>query len=86
MGEAARLDALLAPHAGEIVLFGALAGDFGPVDRAWGLLAASTGDLVEAERRFDDAAALCQRFGAVAWWQRTTTDRRAALAGQGRPR
>jgi tetratricopeptide (TPR) repeat protein len=77
--DATRLDDWLAPHANEIVVFGALAGDFGPVDRARGLLAAAQGDIAEAELRFRAAADICRRFGAQPWLRRTMVNWRSVV-------
>jgi hypothetical protein len=80
-----RLDDWLAPHANEIVVFGALAGDFGPVDRARGLLSAAQGDMAEAETRFRAAADICRRFGAQPWLQRTMADWRTVVGPERAP-
>jgi hypothetical protein len=80
------LSALLAPHAGRLVVGGVGIVCFGAVDRYLGMLTACSGDVATASRWFESAAALEQRIGAEAalartqyWWART-------LLGQGGPR
>ncbi len=69
-----RLTKMLEPHAGQIVIAGALAGDFGPTDRSLGLLAAASGNFDAAEGHFRAALELSGRLEALPWELRTRTD------------
>ncbi|HVW33928.1 MAG TPA: BTAD domain-containing putative transcriptional regulator [Acidimicrobiia bacterium] len=63
------LDDLLRPYAGHVVV--STGGALGAVDHYLGLLATTSGDYDEAERRFAVAAGIHQRIPAPIWLART---------------
>jgi DNA-binding SARP family transcriptional activator/tetratricopeptide (TPR) repeat protein len=69
-----RITQLLKPFAGRIAVAGTLAGEFGPVDRCLGLLAAASGDFNAAAEYFDSALSICFDMNAPPWELRTRTD------------
>ena len=76
-GAAARLHEVLAPYRGLLVVQGGATTVIGPAAYYLGLLAAEAGRLDEAVELHTEAAAMCERIGALPALAQT----RAALAG-----
>jgi tetratricopeptide (TPR) repeat protein len=74
---------LLEPYASQVVF--TAGGSFGAVGHYLGILAATSGDLDEAERRFAHAAATHERIGAPIWLARTRLEWARMLLDRGRP-
>jgi len=81
----ARLTRLLKPYSGEFAIVGTLISEFGPTDRALGILNAAAGDMEAAAAHFGNAVALCRRLGAGPWHVRTHVDWLVAERNAGLP-
>jgi hypothetical protein len=77
------LATMLAPHAGQFAVIGALSGEFGPTDRVLANLASRQGDTVRAEAHFARALEICDRMGAVPWRWITAADQWVAARAAG---
>ncbi len=80
---AARLYAMLAPHAGLVAVVGRGAVVYGPIDTQLGLLALLTGDRAAAVAHLEDAVAMCERIGAGPRGVQARARLEAARAGEG---
>ncbi len=81
-----RLLELLGPYPGRFAVIGVLSSEFGPTDRAIGILNSARGDGTAADRHFDAAIAACERLGARPWELRTRVDWMIADRWLGRSR
>lgn len=81
---AAQLHELLLPHDGYNVVVGYATACFGPAARYLGLLATSRERWEQAERHFQDSAAMSRRMGTQPWLAHTLTDHARMLARSGR--
>ncbi len=77
------LATMLAPHAGQFAVIGALSGEFGPTDRILGNLASRRGDPLRAEAHFARALEICDGMGAVPWRWATAADQVVAARAAG---
>ena len=74
---------LLEPYAGQLVF--TAGGSLGAVAHYLAILASTSGDFDEAERRFVDAAATHERIGAPNWLARTRLEWARMLVNRDRP-
>ncbi|HEV8623900.1 MAG TPA: AAA family ATPase [Acidimicrobiia bacterium] len=86
LGDRARASVLfdlLEPYASQLVF--TAGGSLGAVAYYLAMLAATSGNFDEAERRFADAAATHERIGAPTWLARTRLEWARMLINRGRP-
>jgi DNA-binding SARP family transcriptional activator/tetratricopeptide (TPR) repeat protein len=80
-----RLTRLLLPFTGHFAVIGAFSSEFGPVDRALGILLTVGGELDRAVEHFERALAVCEGLRARPWALRTRVDWLLAERTAGRP-
>jgi len=68
---------LLAPRAGQFVVFGQVTAVYGPVDRLRALLLARGGRVARARDLLDSATAQCEAVAATVWAARCRAERDA---------